>query len=167
MLVVLGLPAPRPRWSAALIGVLALGFSLMTTTAWILHEVNDLSGLSTALAAVSRPTSVLGLSFKSRSSTIRGTPFLQTFAYFQAEHGGELNFSFAEHGTGVVVYRDGRKTHWTPGLEWFPRRVTREDLAQFECALVNADDATHAGFPERSQLVPRTHEGCFRLYCQP
>jgi hypothetical protein len=165
MLLMLALPAPRLRVLELGFGAFALAFSLYTTLIWTLFDQEDMSGLGESLAAVSEPKSVLGLNFRPHAETVAGNPFLQTFAYFQAERGGELNFSFAQHGSGVVAYRTPRVMRWTPNLEWDARPVTARDLALFDCALVNAPAAIHLAFQKQTGLRTSVREGYFRLYC--
>ena len=68
-----------------------------------------MSGLKEALSAVPSTPRVLGLDFVKESAFIKGRPFLQTVAYTQALKGGEINFSFAEHASGIVAYRERRR----------------------------------------------------------
>lgn len=168
MSLLLALPSVRVRlvqWAAlAFAGVFALG----TTFVWVVHDQDDLDGLREALAQVQEPKSVLGLNLGGSSQTtlLRGNPFLQTFAYFQAVHGGELSFSFAEHVSSIVAYSRPRTYTWQGGLDWFPERVTHTDLNAFDCALVNGNEREHLDFASFSGLRTRQEKSYFRLYCR-
>jgi hypothetical protein len=166
MLLLLGVPRPPERLTELGFAVFALSFAIFTSIAWLRFNRDDLSGLSQSLAALSEPKSVLGLNYRPRAKHVVGSPFLQLFAYFQAQHGGEHNFSFAEHGAGVVVYSSARRRSWTNTLEWHAERATADDVAQFDCALVNATSDVHATFQKNTGRTPLVEEGFFRLYCR-
>jgi hypothetical protein len=165
MLVVLGVPAPsvlaalqRPL-ALALVAVFCLG----TALAWMAYERDDLSGLATALAAVPDDQRVLGLDLVQESRTIKGRPFLQTFAYAQVLHGGRLNVSFAGFAPSLVVYRQRRPLQWTRNLDWFAERVRPRDFRHFDYALINGSAEVHAQATELP-LVAVTDAGRWRLY---
>lgn len=164
ILVILALPGTSRgvAWGAAAVTGL---FSVCTTMAWALYDQDELDGLREALALVDEPKSVLGLNHRPTSDLMRGNPFLQTFAYFQVLHGGEVNFSFAEHASSIVAYKTPRKVNWQGGLEWFPQYVTEADLAAFDCVLVNGTEAQHQRFARYSGLRTPQERGYFRLYC--
>ena len=54
-----------------------------------------------------------------------------------------MNFSFAEHYSGLVAYKTKREVPWTPGLEWFAAKVKRTDFAFFDYVLANGLEADH------------------------
>jgi hypothetical protein len=166
MFLLLGLPSPGGRALPALAGLLAVAFALVTTAAWVTFDAAELSGLRPSLAALDRPRRVLGLDYRKHSEVFRDRPFMQLFAYAQAAHGGELSFSFAEHQSSLVSYREPPHRPWTAGLEWSPELATARDVAAFECVLVNGSDEQHGAFAARFGLRPLVHEGWFRLYCQ-
>ena len=165
MLVVLGVPAPALLGALQRPLALALvaAFCLGTALAWMVYERDDLSGLAAALAAVPDDQRVLGLDLVQESRTIKGRPFLQTFAYAQVLHGGRLNLSFAGFAPSLVVYRQRRPAPWTRNLDWFAQRVRRDDFSHFDYALINGGAEVHAqmaGLP----LVAVTDAGRWRLY---
>jgi hypothetical protein len=165
MLLLLALPASQARWTKAAALLLAAGFAVVTTLAWSVHAELELSGLRESLASVTGPRSVLGLDYRADASILRGRPFLQDFAYFQAEHGGELSFSFAEHQSGIVALARPRTLRWTQGLEWYPQRLQPRDVDAFDCVLVNGTDDDHSRFSERFGLRSPVAQGYFRVYC--
>ncbi|HEX6243293.1 MAG TPA: hypothetical protein VFZ61_20405 [Polyangiales bacterium] len=166
MLLLIGVPRPPERLVEAAFASFALSFVVFTGVTWVRFNREDLSGLGPSLAALSQPKSVLGLNYRARAMHVAGSPFLQLFAYFQAEHGGEHNFSFAEHGSGVVVYKTARRRSWANNLEWHAERASAHDVAQFDCTLVNATSDLHAMFRKNTGLTPLVDEGFFRLYCR-
>ena len=166
MLLLLGLPSPTGRAPAIIAGVIAALFCLGTTATWVIYDQAELSGLRPALAAIDRPRRVLQLDYRKQSDVLRDRPFMQLFAYAQAAHGGELSFSFAEHRSSVVAYREQPRRPWAPGLEWSPELAMPRDVAAFDCVLVNGTDAQHRAFAERFQRASANRAGYFRTYCR-
>jgi hypothetical protein len=165
-LFLLALPMPRLKpvlARAAAVGLLAI-FSLSTSFAWLTYQERDLSGLAEALEALPERPRVLGLDWVKESETIEGRPFVQTFAYAQVRHGGELNFSFADFAPSLVVYKDLQRVRWTSGLEWFAEWVTDADFRHFDFALVGGDEQVHERLGGAPHLQPVTREGTWRLY---
>jgi hypothetical protein len=165
MFALQALPAVRGRALPLLAAVLAVGFGLATTTVWVIFDQDELSGLRASLASIDRPRSVLGLDYRQRSDVVQDRPFLQLFAYAQAERGGELAFSFAEHRSSIVAYAKPRVRNWTEGLEWLPEQARQRDVDAFDCVLVDGSDAQHQAFSTGFGLRSRVTEGYFRLYC--
>ena len=162
LLALPSLPGPRTRGASAAVGV---AFSLFTAFTWALFDQVDLSGLRESLARIPAGASVLGLDLRKSSVYVRDRPFLQVFAYAQAEHGGDLAFSFAEHSSSIVAYRERRKVAWTRALEWLPERVTKRDVQLFDCILVNGTPAQQAGFAQAWGRESAIRHGFFRVYC--
>jgi hypothetical protein len=166
IVLLLSLPAIEAVLAARVLCVAAAVFAIKTALFWSLFDQEELAGLRQALALGRAKSSILGLSFRPVPSYIGGNPFLQTFAYFQVQHGGELNFSFAEHASSIVAYARPRQRSWTPELELWPERVRRRDIAAFDCTLVNAEPADHARFAAHFNISTPQREGYFRLYCR-
>jgi hypothetical protein len=141
-------------------------FSLITTLIWHKFEANELSGLSGALQKIPENQSVLGLDLVKESNCIKGRPFLQTFAYAQVLHGGTLNFSFAEHYSGIVDLKSVQiHSSWTHGLEWSAERVKFEDFDHFDYVLVNSQVNFYPVFNSIIPVLePITTNGRWRLY---
>jgi len=166
LLLVLALPPVDAR-AVRVVGVIGAAlFALGTTAVWVLFEQDELSGLPQAIERYDAPKRVVGLDFQKHSPLLLGRPFLQTFAYLQAVRGGEVSFSFAEHGSSIVAYRGRRLGDVTPGLEWEAERATRRDLEHFDCALVNGKSAEHDALLREAGFVTGQKEGNFRLYCR-
>ncbi|MBM4319955.1 MAG: hypothetical protein FJ125_08325 [Deltaproteobacteria bacterium] len=165
-LVLIGLPAPDLRPALLRLGVLGLLCTYSTTTAaaWSLHEQEELSGLRPALRVLPPAPRVLGLDFVKHSEHVPGRPFLQLAAYAQVLQGGELGFSFAEHSSGLVSYKQRRAKGWTPGLEWHAEQLRPADMTHFDHLLVNAAPALHERIAALPDVEPVTTAGRWRLY---
>lgn len=164
VLLLIALPAPKipdvARISFA--AVLVVILSVSTALRWYQFDRDENSGLAASLKAVPAHASVLGLDFVKESAAVCANPFIQTAAYAQVLQGGKLGFSFAEHQSGIVV--TDSVGEWTPGLEWLSELVTFEDLAHFDCALVNATDDVHRYLSRLPALRLVTTRGRWRLY---
>jgi len=164
--LVLSLPAPsvrRPPAKAAAIAAAAL-FFLVTAVSWRKYGSVELAGFRECLEKVPASSRVLGLDLIKDSRHIKGRPFLQLFAYAQVFKGCELNFSFAEHYSGIVAYRAKRKISWTAGLEWYAEEVKRSDFLSFDFVLVNGSDRDHQTLSHFEELSPESFFGPWRLY---
>jgi hypothetical protein len=164
--LLLSLPELRVRKSILTVVVIAIvaGFFALTSLHWIAFESSEMSGLQESLEALPEAPRVLGLSYVQESAIVRGRPFIQVFAYCQVLRGGELNFSFADFGPSLVVYRQRRRIPWTPALEWLPQKARRSDFQYFDYSLINADEKLHAALHSEASLKPITQEGRWRLY---
>jgi hypothetical protein len=163
-LLLIGLPAPRLRIRAAFSAGLLGTASLATCFAWLSFSNVEMTGFRDALAASPPNARVLELDLVGKSEFVGGRPFMQMMAYLQAEKGGSLNFSFAEHGSSLVSYRSPRVRTWTPALEWRPERLQAADVLAFDVVLMNALPADHQRFQGYAPVVPLTHAGRWRLY---
>jgi len=167
LFLVLSLPAPtvkrRPVLLSASLAVIVVS-SLVIFSAWRKYSREDLSGFREAIDRIPVSSRVLGIDLVKNSDTIRGRPFLQLFAYAQVFKGGTVNFSFAEHYSGLVAYREKRTAPWTPRLEWYGERFRSEDLQWFDFVLANASVAEHKLVLEIKELSPVTFTSPWRLY---
>jgi hypothetical protein len=165
LLLALPLPTRLHRFAITAALVLAMVYSAATSRAWYQFEHKEMSGMTAALAQVQPGTRVLGLDYAKFSDGIKGRPFLQMAAYAQAWRGAELNFSFAQHFSGVVSYIDPSKHTTAKGFtEWSAERVPISYIQTFAYALINADDEAHRSFKSLSFFEPLTSEGRWRLY---
>jgi hypothetical protein len=164
--LLLSLPAPSirrlPAKTVAL--TIAAAFFLITAIAWHRYATEDLSGFRRSLENIPPSSRVLGLDLVKSSEIIKGRPFLQLFAYAQVFKGCELNFSFAEHFSGLVAYKAKREASWTPGLEWFAAKVKKTDFAFFDYVLANGEEKGHASLSPFRELSPLANSGRWRLY---
>lgn len=164
--LLLSMPAPKIRKKIFRVAavVIVAGFFMSTAISWRLFESIELSGLKDSLNALPKTPRVLGLSYIKESSFIKRRPFIQVFAYSQVYKGGELNFSFADFGPSLVVYKEFRVKPWTRGLEWYPNRLKREDFQHFDYLIVNAPFGLHSRIMKEAQLQPVTRQDRWRLY---
>jgi hypothetical protein len=164
--LLLSLPMPRLKKNilTVSVAVAVACFFLVTSLNWVAFEKSELSGLKESLSVLPRTPRVVGLSYIKDSAIVRGRPFIQVFAYSQVYRGGELNFSFADFGPSLVVYRQRRRLPWTSGLEWFPERAKKGDLLFFNYALINADEKSHEAIATEAYLKPMTQAGRWRCY---
>jgi hypothetical protein len=164
--LLLALPAPAFRRLSARTAALAAAavFFLTTAASWRTFETRELSGFSASLERLPASPRVLGLDLVKESDDFKDRPFLQLFAYAQVFRGGELNFSFAEHYSGLVAYRTKRDILWTAGLEWHAEKVKRSDFAFFDFVLANGEEKDHRALSSFAELSPVILSGRWRLY---
>ncbi len=164
--LLLALPLPVvPRISAKVVAVAAvLGFCLAAAVSWYRFNATDLSGFNESLEKIPAGSRVLGLDLVKESEIIKGKPFLQLTAYAQAFKGCDLNFSFAEHYSGLVAYKRKRDIRWTPGLEWYAEKVQRSDFKFFDYVLVNGGRSDFRILEGIRELVLATEGSPWRLY---
>jgi len=106
----------------------------------------------------------MGLDLLKESDTIKGRPFLQLTAYAQAFKSCTLNFSFAEHYSGLVSYKKKREVPWTPGLEWYGEKVKRADFRFFDFVLIDGDEDDFKVLEGFSELKGAVRGSRWRLY---
>jgi hypothetical protein len=165
ILLVLALPRPQlPKALAVFPAVVFAGLLLATAIAWHRFDA-EADGFDDALAAIHAPSRLIWLPFGT-SQVVKPPPFLQVGAYAQALHGCELSFTFAEHGSGIVVIDGKRKITWTPGLEWEPKRVRRSDVKQFDLLMVEGPEVVQAQTPSILPVKPLTTRGGIRLFAR-
>ena len=108
---------------------------------------------------------MLTLDFTRKSERFEHFPFIHLGAWAQARHGCELNASFADIGTSLVVFRDlPRELPWTEGLDWTPRNLRASDVEHFQHVLVFGGPGAHAAFLADARLTPVTGDRPWRLY---
>jgi hypothetical protein len=164
--LLLALPSPAfqrlsPRKAALAAAAL---FFLTTAVYWRAYETRELSGFKACLERLPPSPRILGLDLVKESDYLKDRPFLQLFAYAQVFKGGELNFSFAEHYSGLVAYREKRDIEWSGGLEWYAEKVKRSDFASFDFVLANGEEKDHRALSSFAELAPVTQSGRWRLY---
>jgi hypothetical protein len=166
ILLILALPRPTVNMRLTRVAVLCalLLFSAQTARSWRFFQQRELSGLSESLEALPENQLVLGLDYVKTSRYIKGRPFLQIYAYAQAYKGGDLNFSFAQHSSGIVRYRSPRKYDWTPSLDFMPEMAKRGDFRYFDYVLVNGGGQLHLQLSDMPDLEPASQVGKWHLY---
>jgi hypothetical protein len=164
--LLLALPSPSFRRVSARAVALAAATAFFLTTAvyWRIFETRELAGFSACLERLPPAPRVLGLDLIKESDYFKDRPFLQLFSYAQVYKGGELNFSFAEHYSGLVAYRTKRDIRWTGALEWHAEKVKRADFAFFDFVIANGEEKDHRALSSFAELSPVTLAGRWRLY---
>lgn len=165
--LVLACPAPRLRPAFA-IGVPALvvvTFVTATAAAWTGYEQEELAGLSESLEALPEDPAVLGLDLVRTSPRIHAFPYYHLFAYAQVLRGGELNRSFADDASSLVVFPElPWKYPWTDRLDWRPELFRVSDRDYFDYVLVHAGAQGHGFFLRDPNLEVLTGDRPWRLY---
>ena len=168
ILLLLALPSPKIRQRSMLVMLglwWLLAFSITSIAAWSYWEKEELDGLASSVSQIEKGERVFGLDMQGESLFIKGRPGLQIFSYAQVLNGAELNFSFVEHYSGIVQYREKHAANPSRKLIWAPLQVTKEDLSTFDKALIGGDENLHEFARNRfglEQLVPSNHT--WRLY---
>ncbi len=163
-LLLVGLPVPRLPFRAAFSAGILGAVCMATCLAWHSFSTVEMTGFRAALDASPPNARVLGLDMVGESDFVGGRPFMQMMAYLQAEKGGSLNFSFAEHGSSLVSYRAPRERSWNPTLVWHAERAQMADILAFDIVLMNAVPRDHQDFREHAPVLPITKTGRWRLY---
>ncbi len=149
--------------AVVLVGV----FVLTTGSLWRSFERDELSGLKEAVSSIKTRGRVLGIAYLQESKYFSGKPFIQMFAYTSVSGTRELNFSFVEHGSSIVSYKDKFSQHpWTSGIEWFPHSVKPSDFHYFDYVLVAGSPGEHKAFALVPEFQLCSSELVWRLYCR-
>jgi hypothetical protein len=165
--LLIALPVPRifsKKIRQMILVLMLMAFILITSLTWLAFEVEEMTGLREALNNLPDNTKVIGLDYIGKSDYIRGRPFIQTFAYAQVMRGGILNFSFADFGPSLVIYKEPRQKPWTRGLEWHPEKAKIKDFYFFDYALINGIRQTHEVISSRDILSPLQQNKRWRTY---
>ncbi len=161
VLLALALPAPELRGALrrGIPVVLLAALCLTTAAAWTAFERRELAGLEHALAELPENRRVVGYDLLETSSVVKSYPFFHMSAYSQLYRGAVLHFSFADHATSPVVFKDLPRR-----IPYHPRQVRTSDLRNHDFAIVGASPEIHQRLEAEQALVPRTREGNWRLY---
>lgn len=165
--LVLACPAPRlrPTLREAVPWLLLITLITATAAAWMGFEQQEMAGFEASLEALPRDSRLLGLDLIRTSPRIRSFPYYHLFAYAQVLRGAELNRTFADEASSLVVFRELPHVYpWTEGLEWKPERFRQSDRDHFDYILVQADAEKHGFFLRDSKLEPATAAARWRLY---
>lgn len=125
--------------------VAALSFQDVSR-AFVAFERDEVGELDDAIAAIPPGKRVAGLVWDRWSTNVKFAPFLHAVAYYQAEKGGAVMFTFADFPQSPFRFREeDRPPRVPPRWEWTPERVDpRRDLAWYEYVLVRGDPRTVA-----------------------
>ncbi len=121
-----------------------------------------------AVRAVMQPLrSVAPLTFDLASPSFPELPvFLHFVAWYQAESGGSIGYSFAKGFMQPARYLPGAEPVMTPGLEWEPRRFNWRVDGHFDYFLVHAgqDLGRYIFAQATSPVALEAHRGRWWLY---
>jgi catechol 2,3-dioxygenase-like lactoylglutathione lyase family enzyme len=165
--LVLACPSPklRPAFANGVAALVLVTFVTATAAAWMGFEQEELEGLPESLEALPAEPTVLGLDLVRTSPRIHSFPTYHLFAYAQALRGGELNRSFADDASSLVVFPElPRDYPWTDRLDWRPERFRESDRDFFDYVLVHAGPDGHGFFLRDPALELVTEERPWRLY---
>jgi hypothetical protein len=128
-------PLVRRLFAAAFCAVALVSFH-QALTAFRGFE-GEISGLDESIAVIPPGQKVAGLIWDRNSRFVRYSPFLHSVAWYQAERGGAVMFSFADFPESPVVFKsDNRPPRVVPRWEWMPERVNPDrDLDWFDYVL--------------------------------
>jgi hypothetical protein len=137
------LPVPR----AAVLRIVCLGFALLSaissvSLAHAFREFDQEVGeLDDALAAIPVGERVAALVFDRGSRVMKFSPFLHAAAWYQAERGGAVMFTFADFPQSPFRFREeNRPPVVPPRWEWRPAAVDpARDLLWYSFVLVRGE----------------------------
>ncbi len=132
-LILLGLPPIGYRKWLIRSLVIAVMWTYCGTTAitWYRAERLELAGFEGVLEEIPRGTRLMGLIRREQSDYIAGFPYYHLYAWAQVYRGARLHFSFADHPTSPVVFRDLPRQ-----LPYHPGQLQPRDLVHFDHLLV-------------------------------
>lgn len=164
---ILALPSfPRSQVATALAFALLLAQIAVTTKAWVNFDRNEMAGFDQCRQAVPTGARLLSLDFSMRSPGFLDRRTLQMAAYVRLDREVDLNFSFAEHRSSLVVERElPRRIPWTRKLEWRPDRLREQDLDYFDVLLVRGTAQIQKDLvTSLRRLKPIAGSGTWALY---
>jgi hypothetical protein len=111
---------------------------------------------------------VLALMFDPTSRGLPGAPFLHFPAWYQAEKGGVLGFSFATFFPELARYKPGAAPQMSPGLEWFPQLFDWSTDGDYDYFVIrSAEDLGPRLFARATvPVVLETRAGAWWLYAR-
>lgn len=164
-LLLLALPAPHiPGLYLRTAGVgLIIAFSVVTIKQWHEWEEEYLGGFLDAISLLSKGERIMTLNLNDGSAFVYGRPGLQIFAYAQVLRGAETHFSFTEHYSGVVQFRQSPPPN--PNNGWSSFHRTQAQVQAFDKVLVSGDEQMHEFARKRWGIVPINEaQTSWRLY---
>ncbi len=104
--------------------------------AFVAYE-DEVGDLQTAIEQIPPRSRVAGLIWSRGSRVVEFSPFLHSVAYYQAERGGAVMFTFADFPQSPFHFRaDNRPPPVQPRWEWTPERIVPDrDLAWYDWIL--------------------------------
>lgn len=163
--LLLALPAPKlPKPLAfALAGGSLTLLSAITTAAWTEREHTEQDGLLEAIQALTPQDKLLSFS-NVGSIYIKGEPDLQISAFAQALLGCEIQFSFAEHYSGIV-YSTVKRERIVKSSDVWAKAKEAAKSGEFTAILVGSDARNHQLIASKLGLENSTsNTSTWRLY---
>lgn len=122
---------------AGVVLVSVLTFSEVTR-AFVAFDTEEVGELDEAIATIPEGQRVAGLVFDRGSREVKFSPFIHAVAWYQAERGGAVMFTFADFPQSPFMFKEAdRPPRVPPRWEWMPERVDpRTDLAWYDWVLV-------------------------------
>ncbi len=118
---------------AALMMSISVASSLAITNAFQRHQEEEFGEFDRALEAIPRGKRVAGLVWDRGSRWVRFSPFIHSAAWYQAERGGAVMFTFADFPQSPIRFRpQNRPPAVGPRWEWMPERVRLRDLDWYD-----------------------------------
>lgn len=155
--LVLAVPPPsrRARLLAGAAAILLMQL-VVTARAWIEFDRFEMAGFDACLEALPEGARVFGTDAQMESPRFRVSPFFQMLGYAGAERGAELNFSFADYASSLVVRRksDGESIR-NDVLLRNPTLLRPFHLRGFTHLLLHASESSARAFEENSDFLRR------------
>jgi hypothetical protein len=138
------LPAPRGVSRLALLAgvVVVAAYSFReVTSAFRKFEKEEVGELDQAIAAIPPGQKVAGLIWQRNSRYVKFSPFIHAVAWYQAEKGGAVMFTFADFPQSPFKFKESnRPPRVVPRWEWEPGRVDpQRDLGFYDYVLTRGD----------------------------
>jgi hypothetical protein len=137
--------------------VLAFSHTKAVAEAFVAFDRDEVGELDAALDTIPKAQRVAGLIFDRGSRHVKFSPFIHAVAYYQADKGGAVMFTFADFPQSPFRFRnDHRPPPVGPRWEWMPERVLpSRDLAWYDYVLVRGGPGRIAREATRYQPVFR------------
>jgi hypothetical protein len=127
-------------------GALAITNSIYVSRAFVAFDA-EVADLQTAIEQIPPRAKVAGLIWSRGSRVVEFSPFLHSVAYYQAERGGAVMFTFADFPQSPFHFRaDNRPPPVKARWEWTPERVLPDrDLGWYDWILTRGGPDTLPG----------------------
>lgn len=152
---------PRlPRVGLALSALAMEGVVVFLMTHAFASADKELEGLHSIIEKIPEGERVAGLMYARGSASVKFSPALHAVAWYQAEKGGAVMFSFVEFPHSPVSFLEGnRPPRVQPRWEYIPERVDpASDLAWYRYVI------SRGGPPELKGLSWVAEDGSWRLW---
>jgi hypothetical protein len=134
---------PSPRWKGSSVIFLAVAVVAalqfyQAGRAFMAFEREEVGDLDQAIAAIPPAQRVAGLIWQRGSRFVKFSPFIHAVAYYQAQKGGAVMFTFADFAHSPFRFREDRRPPRVyPRWEWTPERVDpARDLSWYDYILM-------------------------------